>query len=115
MRIGGASVTTGRDEHGVYVVVAFDDNATVLSRPRDDPSYAATAAKLGYQSVDDLCLEHDLWHVRLSHAIGLDASPVLWHTAHKTPVHGEVVGAEEDAILAIQRLLNVLRKHGLLQ
>lgn len=113
MRIGGASITTGRDEHGAFCLVRFEDNAEILSRPRDDPSYAATAGKTGYESVEAMCLEHDYLHQQLAAWLGLSESPTLAAAARGRPMPF-FWGEEEDAVLALARLINALRRANLL-
>lgn len=45
--------------------------------------YADLARRLGYQSVDDYCFEHEFAHSFVEQEIAGRASPVLWSLAHK--------------------------------
>lgn len=114
MKIGGAEVVTGRDEHGPYLITRFEDGAELLARPEHNPEYEIRARRLGYDSAEACNDEHDPTHSALAVLLGLNASPTLYATAHGWPIAPDLWIAEEDAVKAIQAYKNALRRANLL-
>lgn len=114
MRIGGAEVTTGRDEHGAYVATRFEDGVELIARPERNPEYDIRARRLGYETAEDCNAEHDPTHSALAVLLGLTVSPTLYATAHGHPIAPDVWAAEETAVKSIQAYKNALRRANLL-
>jgi len=112
VRYGRALVLASTVED--LVITRFDDGAEVWARPRDDASYAATAAELGYETPARMNAEHDEIHCQIAQMLGLGVSPTLWAVAHGSGVDEALSGLEEDAALALARFKNACRRAGLL-
>lgn len=93
IRLGATTIAWCADEHGPFVVTAFEDGAQVIARPVHEP-WASTAV-------------HDPLHTLLAWHLGWPHSPTLWHVAHRDldTADPRLVGAEERAVLALQRTL----------
>lgn len=61
------------------------------------------AENLGYPSPYEMHRDHDLTHCLLAHWLGLPASPVIAGVARQTPLSKAEAGAEEEAVLAVQK------------
>jgi hypothetical protein len=103
---------------GQTLVQQHSDGCTVVlpggrildARPQETDSYRAQARAIGYgDDTAAMCREHDYVHALLAHALGLPHSPALMGAAKGEPIN-DLTGAEEDAVLAIQRFWNLARK-----
>jgi hypothetical protein len=72
---------------------------------QDTEEYAAMAIRLGYPDIQSLNRDHDLVHSLLAYWLGLPCSPAL-QSAFSGEGIDKVTGAEEDAVLAIQKFAN---------
>lgn len=96
------------------VVTRFNDGAEVRAVPEPTEDYEARARELGYADGAAMSREHDEIHCQIARMLGLGVSPVLWATAHETPVDRALGAFEEDAVMAVARLKNACRAAGLL-
>jgi hypothetical protein len=93
--------------HDGHLRTVLPDGSIVLAVAHDTAEYAATAARLGYGAdVEKLNRDHDIVHSLLAHWLGLPASPALSGAAREAE-GTELTGAEEDAVMAIQRFANL--------
>lgn len=101
--------------YGAAVVEIFEDfvrttlpgGAALIATPGTTPEDIARAHALGYGGdVWAMTRDHDRFHALLAHAFGLEESPALRQAVSGT--HSELAGAEEEAVLAIQRWHNLL-------
>jgi hypothetical protein len=70
-------------------------------------SQLVTAAQIGV-SVNEMNAGHDLTHCLLAEWIGLPYSPTLASVAGGPLIESDLNAAEEAAVIALQRYLNVL-------
>src|SRR5438046_7500961 len=80
LTIGVATVTI----YDGYTVTRFMDGTEVTARHDDMRGLGqmATAADLGYSTVEALNAEHDIYHSLLARWLGLTRSPQLYALAH---------------------------------
>lgn len=81
--------------------------AMIAGRPQDTDEYRATAARLGY-GADTLamCREHDPLHVLLCDWLSLPTSYAMLDAAGLLdPADRELAAIEEEAVIAVQRLM----------
>lgn len=97
-----------------WVVTIYPDGTEVHAHPQHGADDVARAASLEYPDVGAMTLDHDPFHERLARALGLPHSPTLWAVGHDTPVDSKLASAEEDAVMAVQRFMQLARKAGLL-
>lgn len=91
-----------------HVETTLPDGQVVYATPMHDEESVARAHSLGYEGdVVAMTLDHDRLHAALSHALGLPESPALRAAASGGP-STMVTGAEEDMVLAAQRLMNLV-------
>lgn len=88
-----------------WVVTKFPDGTTVEAHPQHGEEDVARAAALGYDGVGSMTLDHDLLHQVVSWAVRGRGSRVPTGTED-----AELVQAEEEAVLAIQRYANAVRR-----
>lgn len=89
-----------------FVRTTLPDGAPVYAVPGETAEDVARAHALGYGGdVWAMTRDHDRFHAALAHAFGLPESPALRATVEG--VQSELAGAEECAVLAIQRWLNM--------
>lgn len=85
------------------------DGKKVTAVAHTGPEDVARAHALGYGGdLWAMTREHDLLHAKLAAMLGLPESPVL-RSAVSDAWDGELIGAEECAVLAIQRFWNLAR------
>ena len=94
-----------------HVITTLPGGAQVHAMPQATDSYRATALDLGYGTdTARMNQSHDLAHLILAHALGLDTSPVLRAVAAGTwqddPLG--VLALEEQAVAALLRFANAL-------
>jgi hypothetical protein len=95
-----------------WVRTTLPDGSPIYAVPGETAEDVARAHSLGYDgNVWAMTRDHDRIHALLAHAFGLPESPALRQTL--TGVQSELAGAEECAVLAIQRWVNLCRKEGL--
>lgn len=92
--------------HDGYLRTILPTGEIVHAIAHHDESYAATARRLGYLDVEMLNRDHDLVHSLLAHWLGMPCSPAL-QAAASGARDTELTGAEEDAVMAIQRFANL--------
>jgi hypothetical protein len=98
---------------GGFVRTTLPDGTVIHAAPGDTPEDKARARSLGYEGdVWAMTRDHDRFHALLAHAFGLEESPALRATARGE--QSELAGAEECAVLAIQRWANLCREARLL-
>lgn len=112
MRVLHEKYTYGENE--VYITdfgsrVVLADGREIIAAPEKTKEYEERARSLGYKSGLAMCQDHDWMHCILANALGMKQSPALTRAADSLPIN-ELAGAEEDAVLAIQRFLNLWRK-----
>jgi len=90
--------------------ITLPDGVVVYGEPNFGPEHEARAAALGYPDVWSMNREHDRIHALLAFMLGLRESPVLRAAANGGTERSELLGAEEAAVLAIQRFVNECRK-----
>jgi hypothetical protein len=92
------------------VTTWMGDGKRVLACPEDTPDYRATALRLGYGS-DTLamCRDHEMLHNWLCDALGLRESLVMRALANGESADGELLGLEEEAVMAVQRFARAVR------
>jgi hypothetical protein len=97
-------------ENQLGVTTWMGDGKRVPACPEDTPAYRATALRLGYGS-DTLamCRDHEMLHNWLCHALGLRESLVMRALANGESAEGELLGLEEEAVMAVQRFARVVR------
>lgn len=107
-RYGGTTVEIFAD----FVRTTLPDGSPVYAVPGETDEDMARAAALGYgegpQAVLAMTWDHDRFHALLAHAWGLPESPALRQTVEES--RSELAGAEEAAVLAIQRWWNLCRR-----
>lgn len=86
----------------------FPDGTVVDAHPNHEPEDLARAKSLGYPSVQEMTMDHDLFHQLLAWALLGQSSRVV--TGTDDPEFAE---AEEAAVLALQRYLQAARRAGL--
>lgn len=91
------------------VRTTLPDGSVVLGAPIEGEEHEARAASLGYPGIWEMTAEHDRIHVLLCYMLGLPESPTLRASFLGHPT-SELIGAEESAVLAIQRFINEYRK-----
>jgi hypothetical protein len=94
--------------HGeAWVVTELPDGTVVHAHPQHGTEDVARAEALGYPNVGTMTLEHDPLHSVVYNILFGQSSVAL------RSVHGEcapeIVQAEEEVVLAVQRLLNAVR------
>lgn len=104
IRVGKNTVVV----HDGYTVVTLPDGNEVHSLHKEQPGQDKTAAHIGC-SVETMNQTHDLFHVILADAIGLDHSPTLMDVAIGTP-ENEIHWIEEEAVIAMQRFAQAVGK-----
>ena len=97
-----------------WLEVTLPDGSRCQAVPHTGADDVARAKALGYDNVWDMTKDHDRYHALLAEVIGLEESPVLRAAVNKTPTN-ELIGAEEAAVLALQRYVNLCLAEGLLQ
>lgn len=103
-RFGKTLVLVG--ERGCMTVLP--DGKRVPACPHDTDEYRATAERLGYGAdTTRMCIEHELAHNWLDHALGMPVSPVMHAVAHGEP-DCALHGLAEDAVMALQAYANAL-------
>lgn len=86
------------------------DGTKVVSAPGAE----ADAWILGFDSAWDMCKWHDITHLRLCQALGLETSPTLMRMTHGSEAgHADdnLVAYEEEMVRAAARFYNYWRKH----
>lgn len=99
-----------RDGTHTVVRVSETDRRELPAVPEETDEYRERATYLGYDDPLQMCQEHDIIHTMLADMLGLDVSPALLGAVCDEPIN-DLTGAEEDAVLAIQRFINIWRKH----
>lgn len=83
--------------------------AVVVATPNRTAADVEMAHRLGYEGdVLAMTRDHDRFHALLSHALGFKESQALRDAANG--VESEVGWAEEEMVLAAQRLVNLRRR-----
>lgn len=100
------STTAAMTDEGSFIILPGGD--VVESKPEDTDDYRATAGLL-HMTPLQMAQTHDIMHARLADMLGLYESPALRGAVDGTPID-DVTGAEEDAVLAIQRFLALHNK-----
>lgn len=101
IRIGRTTVCVGDGR----CQTMLHDGSTVDAEPHDTDEYREKATALGYgRDTGRMCVEHELTHSLLCHAIGLSESPVMRAVAIDGP-DSVLLGYEEDAVLAVQKFV----------
>ena len=91
-----------------WVETVLPDGKVVSAVSHTGPEDVARAHSLGYKgNLWAMTRDHDRLHAALAHMLGLPESPVL--RASGTGATSELLGAEECAVLAIQRFWNLCR------
>lgn len=91
------------------VETILEDGTVVLALPNRTPADVEMAHRLGYDGdVVAMTRDHDRFHALLSHALGFRESQALRDAANG--VQSEIGWAEEEMVLAAQRLVNLRRK-----
>lgn len=81
----------------------------VLAYPEDNQEYKNRARDLGYgDDVLGVSRDHEIVHSLLAKWLGLPASPALSLAAAGRPSKNTFTGAEEAAVLAIQRFAKMM-------
>lgn len=95
--------------HNAWTELRLQIAETSLCVPDDTQNEAqrATAEKIGV-SVREMNEGHDLTHCLLAEWIGLPYSPTLASVAGGPLIESDLNDAEEAAVLAVQRYLNLL-------
>lgn len=89
------------------VRTVFADCVEVVGAPQDNDAYRATAERLGYGADTlRLCRTHEVVHSWLASLLGLPESPALRGAANGSGP-SLLTGAEEDAVMAVERLANL--------
>jgi hypothetical protein len=86
------------------------DGSEVVSSPGSETE----AIDLGFDGAWDMCKWHDITHLRLCQALGLQTSPTLMRIAHgddATHADDNLVAYEEAMVEAAARFYNYWRKH----
>lgn len=96
-----------------WVVTKLPNGTEVHAHPNHDPEDYEMAERLGYPNVDFMTLEHDPMHSIINEVLFRTPSPVLIGVASGKSPPSEVAAAEEEVVLAVQKLLNLRRKHNL--
>lgn len=92
-----------------FVRTTLPDGSPLLATPGKTPEDTARAHALGYAGdVWAMTRDHDRFHALLAHAFGLAESPALRQALDG--VQSELAGAEEEAVLAIQRWHNLVQR-----
>lgn len=93
-------------DHGTTIVLPC--GLVVEGRPHDTNAYRATAASLGYGEGPEAALRmaqhHDALHAALCAWLGISESFSLRQAAG-LPVDPELAAIEENAVMALQRLM----------
>lgn len=97
-----------------WVETTLPDGSIATGVPMHREEDIARAHALGYDDVWAMTKEHDRFHAMLADFLGLAESPVLRHSVLGNEGN-EITWAEETAVLAIQRFLNLCRKAGLVK
>src|SRR5690349_1216213 len=84
-----------------YTITTFGDGAQLYARHDEQPGQRATADELGYDSIEQMNVEHDVYHALLARWLGLRWSPTL--RASSRGLTCTVSETEEAAVLAIQK------------
>lgn len=90
-----------------HVTTMLHDGALVHAVPHDTDDYGATAKRLGYgEDRDRMNRDHELLHSLIAAMLGQPESPVMRAVAEDRGEHDAdgLLGIEEDAVLAVQRL-----------
>lgn len=97
-----AQVKVTVHEHGSTVVLPC--GAVINAVPQDTDEYRATARSLGYGD-DTLAMaqDHDRLHVALCEWLGIESASLA--VAAGASADSTLAGYEEDAVLAVQRLM----------
>ena len=90
-----------------WLVTRFADGTTVEAHPQHGEEDRARAVALGYADVGAMTADHDLLHQVVSWAVRGRRSRVPTGAED-----AELVQAEEEAVLAIQRYANAARRLG---
>lgn len=91
------------------VRTTLPDSAILWAAPVDDEESRARAHRLGYgEDLWAMCRDHDRLHAAVAHMLGRYDSYALRRAAQGRPVD-DLAGAEEDAVMALQRLWNLYR------
>lgn len=97
-------------ENGTFTTLP--NGHAIAASPEDTDSYRATAKATGYgDDTGAMCRDHDYLHAALADLLGLPHSPALMGAAMGEDIN-DLTGAEEDAVLAIQRFWNLARQTG---
>ncbi len=97
------------DIYETYTITTMPNNDKLHATPNHTDEDIQRAHELGYNGdVVQMTLDHDHLHLQLSEMLGFDESYALRSAI--TGEDSEIVGAEETAVLAIQKLLNLHRK-----
>ena len=93
---------------GDHVMTTLPDGAVVNAVANHTDEDVARAEALGYEGdVVAMTRDHDRFHAALAHALGLPESPAL--RAAVTGRSTAASGADEDMVLAAQRMVNLVR------
>lgn len=96
-------------EGGAWVVTKFPGGVEVHAHPQHGPDDEVRADALGYPHVGAMTLEHDPLHTVVCHVLFNEPSIVLRHLLGLVDPADEVLAAEEQVVLAVQRYLNLVR------
>lgn len=100
-RIGNCIVEVG----GNFVATDFADGKQLVATVNYTEEDKARAKALGYDSVEEMTLEHDLTHNIVANALGFSESPTL-----RGVVEGQssvLADLEERIVMLVQRVSNV--------
>lgn len=93
-----------------FCMTRLPNGRTLNARPNEDSDRMAW--RLGYRGdVQTMTMEHDALHARLTDLLGFPYSFSLMQAAG-CKVDPVIAGMEEDAVLAIQRLRQMVRAAG---
>lgn len=95
---------------GAWVVTRYPDGTEVHAHPVHSPETEVTRSALGYPTQEAMTLEHDPFHTLVSELVLGRTSPTLRMVAAGERVSQELAAAEEDAVMAVQKFLNIARK-----
>lgn len=95
--------------HDGWTVTKIPGLDNLTARWDEQPGQAETAARIGC-SVRQMNIDHDLLHSYLAEQLGLPASPALINAAGGS-VTEAAVEADEEAVLALQKLLYAVGKN----
>lgn len=90
------------DDENRLIQTVFNDHTSYGSYPHDTKEYWELAQRLGYKSIWDYCVEHEIAHAFVAQEVYGSPSKVLWALAHGDIATKNEILFEEELVISLQ-------------